>query len=82
MWGHMFFVATILISPSAMDWVTKAFEGSLFLAAPKPWLVSVIVFIVFTIFFVHACLGMRKFPINYRQYQAYNTHKTMMKHPH
>lgn len=80
MWGHMFFVATILISKDAMNYVTKMFEGSLFLSEPEPVLVSVIVFIVFAVFFVHAFLAMRKFPINYRQYQVYRTHQKMMKH--
>jgi fumarate reductase subunit C len=80
MWLHMFFVATILISPKAMDWVTKFFEGSLLFDEPQPRLVTFIGIIVFAAFFVHACLGMRKFPINYRQFQVYKTHVKMMRH--
>lgn len=80
MWAHMFFVATILISPKAMDWVTKMFEGGIILNEPKPVIVSVIGVIVFTVFITHACLAMRKFPITYRQYQVYKTHTVMMKH--
>ncbi|MDR0762507.1 MAG: fumarate reductase cytochrome b subunit [Campylobacteraceae bacterium] len=80
MWGHMFFVATILISEDALNWVAGAFEGSLFLSEKQPVLVSAIVFIVFCIFVVHACLGMRKLPINFIQYQIYKAHAINMKH--
>ncbi len=80
MWGHMFFVSTILISKDFMYTITKMFEGSMLFAEPKSGLVSFIVFIVFVVFIVHALLGMRKLPINFRQYQAYKTHTTMMKH--
>ncbi|MDR3177796.1 MAG: fumarate reductase cytochrome b subunit [Campylobacteraceae bacterium] len=80
MWGHMFFVATILIDKDVFNWVAGVFEGSLFLSEKQPIIVSVIVFIVFCIFVVHACLGMRKLPINFRQYQIYKAHASYMKH--
>ncbi len=80
MWGHMFFVSTILISKDFMYTITKMFEGSLFFKEPQPWIVSAIVFFVFVVFIVHAMLGMRKLPITFRQYQAYKTHTSMMKH--
>jgi fumarate reductase subunit C len=80
MWGHMFFVATILIDEEALNFVAGAFEGSLFLDEKQPLLVSFIVFAVFCIFVVHACLGMRKLPINFRQYQIYKAHAVNMKH--
>lgn len=80
MWGHMFFVSTILISKDFMYTITKMFEGSMFLSEPKPWIVSGIVLFVFAVFIVHAMLGMRKLPITFRQYQAYKTHMGMMKH--
>ncbi len=80
MWGHMLFVSTILISPEFMNMVTELFEGSLIFSEPQPWLVSVIVAFVFAIFIIHAGLGMRKLPINFRQWQAYRTHVKMMKH--
>ncbi|MCK9257539.1 MAG: fumarate reductase cytochrome b subunit [Sulfurospirillaceae bacterium] len=80
MWGHMFFVSTILISKDAMLAVTRFFEGSMFLKEPQPVIVSFVVAFVFIIFIVHAGLGMRKFPINFRQFQVYKTHMKMMKH--
>lgn len=80
MWGHMFFVSTILISKDFMYTITKMFEGSFFLKEPQPAIVSLVVFGVFVIFITHALLGMRKLPITFRQYQAYKTHMGMMKH--
>lgn len=80
MWGHMFFVSSILISKDFMYSVAKFFEGSLFLSEPQPGLVSIVVAIVFAIFITHAALGMRKLPINFRQWQVYRTHMKMMKH--
>lgn len=38
------------------------------------------VFFVFMIFILHAFLAMRKFPINYKQYLRFKTHKNMMGH--
>ena len=80
MWGHMFFVSTILISKDFMYAVTKFFEGSMFLSEPQPILVSFVVAFVFIVFIVHAAMGMRKLPINFRQWQQYRTHMAMMKH--
>lgn len=80
MWAHMFFVATILLGKDAMYHVAKFFEGSAFFNEPKPVLVSFVVAVVFIIFIVHAALGMRKLPINFRQWQVYRTHMKMMKH--
>lgn len=80
MWGHMFFVSSILVSEDFMYKVAKFFEGSAIFSEPKPGLVSFVVACVFVIFIVHAALGMRKMPINFRQWQIYRTHMKMMKH--
>lgn len=80
MWGHMFFVSSILVSKDFMYSVTKMFEGVSFIKGGNPFLVTIAVAIVITIIVIHAALGMRKFPSNYRQYQAFKTHMGMMKH--
>ena len=80
MWGHMFFVSSILISPEFMDKVARAFEGDFIFGTPQPWVVSCIVFVVFAVFFTHALLAMRKFPINFRQWQLLRTHERTLKH--
>ncbi len=80
MWGHMFFVSSILVSKDFMYSVTKMFEGISFIKGGNPFLVSIAVAIVITIIIIHAGLGMRKFPSNYRQYQAFRTHMKMIDH--
>ncbi len=60
--------------------IAKFFEGAAFLDEPQPVLVSLVVACIFTIFIVHAGLALRKFPINFRQWQQYRTHMGMMKH--
>jgi fumarate reductase subunit C len=80
MWGHMFFVSTILIGEDAMWTVTKFFEGYFFFGKAYPILVSFVVAGVFVLFIAHAALAVRKFPINYRQYREYRDHMGMMRH--
>lgn len=80
MWGHMMFVSSILISNDFMYKITKMFEGSLILGTPQPWIVSGIVFIISVIFFIHAGLAMRKFPVNFRQWQVLITQLRMIRH--
>ena len=80
MWGHMFFVSTILISEDAMWTVTKFFEGYFFFGKAHPILVSCVVAVVFALFIAHAALALRKFPINYGQYRRYRDHMAMMHH--
>jgi fumarate reductase subunit C len=80
MWGHMFFVATILLGKDAMWTVARVFEGYFLFGRPLYWLVSLIVGTVFVLFIAHAALALRKFPSSYRQYRTYREHMGDMKH--
>jgi fumarate reductase subunit C len=80
MWGHMFFVSSILLGNDAMWVITKMFEGYFIFGTAYPGIVSVVVAVVFTLFVVHAALALRKFPIDYHQYRAYRDHMGMMHH--
>ena len=80
MWGHMFFVSSILISKDAMWTITKLFEGYFFFGTAYPGMVSLIVAGIFALVVVHAFLAMRKFPANYRQYRDFTGHRRMMRH--
>jgi fumarate reductase subunit C len=80
MWGHMFFVASILLGKDAMWTVARFFEGYFFLGRSLPWLVSLIVGCVFALVIVHAALALRKFPASYRQYREFRGHMAAMKH--
>jgi len=80
MWGHMFFVSSILVSRDFMWAITKMFEGYFFFGRSFPGIVSVIVFVILTIVVLHAFLAMRKFPANYRQYRTFVGHKNLLRH--
>jgi len=80
MWGHMFFVSTILVSKDAMWAVTKFFEGYFVVGKSYPGIVSIVVAGVLGLVVMHAFLAMRKFPANYRQYRAFMGHRKLMAH--
>jgi fumarate reductase subunit C len=80
MWGHMLFVASILVSKDAMWTITKLFEGYFFFGKSHTAIVAVIIGIVFALFISHAGLALRKFPANFRQYAAFRHHMHGMRH--
>lgn len=80
MWGHMFFVSSILLGNDAMWAITKMFEGYFFFGRAYPVIVSGVVAIVFILFIAHAGLALRKFPANFAQYRVYRSHMSMMHH--
>ena len=66
MWGHMFFVSSILVGKDFMWTVAERSRAISSSARPYPGIVSVIVFGI-VLLVVHArVLAMRKFPANYR----------------
>jgi len=52
MWGHMFFVSSILISKDAMWTITKMFEGYFFFGKAYPGIVSVVVAVIIVLLVV------------------------------
>ena len=80
MWGHMFFVSSILISKDAMWAITRFFEGYFIFGKSYPSIVSFVVACVIVLFVGHAFLALRKFPINYGQLHTYRGHMRVMHH--
>ncbi|MDR0233689.1 MAG: fumarate reductase cytochrome b subunit [Zoogloeaceae bacterium] len=80
MWGHMCFVASILLGETAMWTVTRMFEGYFFFGKSYPGLVSCVVAFIALVFIAHALLAVRKFPINYRQWRTVRAHAKAMRH--
>jgi len=80
MWLHMAFVSSILISKDAMWAVARFFEGSYVFGRALPWLVSLVVATIFALVVLHALLALRKFPINFRQFEAMREHARQMRH--
>ena len=80
MWGHMFFVSSILFGKDAMWTVTRFFEGYFFFGTSYPWIVSLAVSLVTALIVVHAVLAVRKFPGNYHQFSTIRGHMRMIRH--
>ncbi len=80
MWGHMLFVASILLSRDAMWVVARLFEGYFLIGRPAPLLVSSIVAAVLLLVVTHALLALRKLPASQRQYHAFRGHMRLMRH--
>ncbi len=80
MWAHMLLVSSILVSNDLMYSVTKLLEGSFIVEGGNPIFVTIAGFGVFAIFIVHAALGMRKLPGNFKQYQVMKAHSKNMNH--
>ena len=80
MWGHMFFVSSILIGEDAMWTVTKFFEGYFLFGKSYPLIVSIVVGVVIALLVAHALLAVRKFPASFRQYRAFGGHMRMLRH--
>ena len=80
LWGHMFFVSSILVSEHAMWTITKMFEGYFLFGRSHYWIVSTIVAGVLVLLVGHAFLAMRKFPIDYRQWVNFREHMRAMHH--
>ncbi|MFO1398459.1 MAG: fumarate reductase cytochrome b subunit [Burkholderiales bacterium] len=80
MWGHMFFVSSILLGKDAMWTITKMFEGYFLFDRAYPGIVSLVVAAITVLLVVHAALAVRKFPINYRQFREYREHMRLMRH--
>ena len=80
MWGHMFFVSSILVSEHAMWTITKMFEGYFLFGRSHYWIVSTIAAGVLALFVGHAFLALRKFPIDYLQWRSFREHMRAMRH--
>jgi len=80
MWVHMFMVSSILFGKDAMYTVSKFFEGYYVLGESFPIIVSITAGSIFTIFFVHALIAIRKFPGGFKQYKIFRSHMKRMNH--
>ncbi len=74
MWLHMAFVSSILLGNDAFWVVARFFEGYFILGRAYPGLVSLFVAGVLALIVLHAALALRKFPADWRQYQAFWRH--------
>ena len=82
MWVHMLLVGSIILGKDAFDFVAKTMELAFLSDTGHGYPIAVFFAVsgVFTLFILHALLGMRKFPISWRQHRIMRDQMQMMKH--
>jgi fumarate reductase subunit C len=81
-WVHIVLDASIILGPRAFNWVSKNMELAFLSDTGHGYPIAVFfaVFIVFFLFIVHALLGIRKFPISWKQHRIIKDQMAMMRH--
>lgn len=81
-WAHIGLDASIIIGPNAFNWVSKNMELAFLSDTGHGYPIAVFfaVFVVFTLFIIHALLGMRKLPNSWKQHRIMKDQMAMMKH--
>lgn len=81
-WVHIVLNASIILGPGAFNWVSKNMELAFLSDTGHGYPIAVFfaVFVVFALFIVHALLGIRKFPISWKQHRIMRDQMAMMKH--
>ncbi|NDY72306.1 fumarate reductase cytochrome subunit b [Desulfobacter hydrogenophilus] len=79
---HIVLNASIIPGPRAFNWVSQNMALSFLSNTGQGYPIAVFfaVFVVSTVFIVHALLGIRKFPISWKQHRIMKDQMAMMKH--
>ncbi len=82
MWVHMFLVGSIVLGKGSFNFVAKTMELSFLSDTGHGYPVAVFfaVLTIFTLFITHALLGVRKFPISWKQHRIMRDQMVMMNH--
>lgn len=82
MWVHMMLVGSIILGKGSFNFVAKTMELAFLSDSGHgyPVVVFFAVSCIFTLFIVHALLGVRKFPISWRQHRIIRDQMQMMNH--
>jgi len=82
MWVHMLLVGSILLGKGSFNFVAKTMELSFISKTGHgyPAVVAFAVLCIFSLFIIHALLGVRKFPISWKQHSIIRDQMRMMKH--
>ncbi len=82
MWGHMLLVGSIILGKGAFNWVAKTMELAFLSDSGHGYPIAVFLAVsgIFTLFITHALLGIRKFPISWKQHRIMRDQMAMMNH--
>jgi len=82
MWVHMLLVGSVILGTGSFNFVAKTMELSFLSDTGQgyPIVVFFAVLTIFTLFILHALLGVRKFPISWKQHRIMRDQMVMMNH--
>ena len=82
MWVHMILVGSVILGKGSFNFVAKTMELSFLSDTGHGYPIAVFfaVLTIFTLFILHALLGVRKFPISWKQHRIMRDQMVMMNH--
>ncbi len=82
MWAHMILISSILLGKGSFNFVARFMELSFISDSGNvhPSAVFFAVLVVFSIFVIHAALGIRKFPISWKEHTVFRTQMKILNH--
>jgi fumarate reductase subunit C len=82
MWVHMLLISSILLGPKSFDFVAHMMELSFLSSTGEGYPIAVVFAVlgIFSLFIFHAAMGVRKFPISYKQYKAVRSQMKLLNH--
>ena len=82
MWVHMLLVGSIILGKGSFNFVAKTMELAFLSDTGHGFPIAVFfaVITIFTLFIIHALLGVRKFPISWKQHRIIRDQMQMMNH--
>ncbi|MBC2705714.1 fumarate reductase cytochrome b subunit [Desulfobacula sp.] len=82
MWVHMLLVGSIILGKGSFNFVAKTMELAFLSDTGHGFPIAVFfaVLTIFTLFIIHALLGVRKFPISWKQHRILRDQMQMMNH--
>lgn len=82
MWVHMLLVGSVILGKDSFNFVAKTMELSFLSDTGHGYPIAVFfaVLTIFTLFILHALLGVRKFPISWKQHRIMRDQMEMMNH--
>lgn len=82
MWVHMLLISSILLGPKSFNFIAHMMELSFLSPTGEGYPLAVVFAVsgIFTLFILHAGLGVRKFPISYKQYKAVRSQMKLLNH--
>ena len=82
MWVHMLLISSILLGTGSFKFVANMMELSFLSPTGEGYPIAVVLAVlgIFSLFILHAGLGMRKFPSSYKQYKAIRSQMKLLNH--